>query len=112
MNAHTKGPLAVGFYVPTEAFREIEEHAAVMLEGDGDLIAICGPSNDPVSIADATLYAAAPDLLDALRDAYPLAITWAAEYRVRHGLVDDHETHAGIIQKIAAAIAKAEGRQP
>lgn len=64
---HSPGPLEVGFYVPTARFLAVREHVAVMKPG-GELIALTGSSNNDEkdqSLADARLYAAAPDLLAA-----------------------------------------------
>ena len=59
----TPGPLAAGFYQPSEGWATItDEHAAVM-RSDGTLLACTGPSEDEVSRADSRLYAASPSLL-------------------------------------------------
>lgn len=67
--------LAVGFYVPSESFRSIPEHIAVMVdEGPGrvgPLVACFGPSDDRC-VSDARAYAAlfvaAPALLARVRE--------------------------------------------
>ena len=64
--AYTPGPLSVGYYLPTNHFRSIMEHVCVM-RADGTPVAICGPSADPQSEADARLIAKAPELVKALR---------------------------------------------
>jgi hypothetical protein len=69
MDKHTQGPLTRGYYRPTDRFRQIEEHVAVMRESDQSLVAVCGPTGDPASEADALLYAAAPSLLEAAQAA-------------------------------------------
>ncbi len=43
----------VGYYEPTERFRAIGCHVAVMRESDGGLIAVCGPAGDPESEREA-----------------------------------------------------------
>jgi hypothetical protein len=69
--APTDGPLAVGYYRPTETFRGVAEHAAVM-RPDGSLVATTGPSDDPRSLADAQAFAATPRLVAACRLALSL----------------------------------------
>lgn len=67
---HTSGPLAVGYYRPSDRFRAIAEHVCAMREdqpGGGTPVAICGPSGDPQSHADAALFTAAGDLLTVAR---------------------------------------------
>lgn len=83
--------LTVGTYQTTNAFRQIGEHCAVIVEKTKGLVAITGPSNDPISQKDARLFAAAPDLL--------AACEWALPYveRLRDGRI------------LRDAIAKAKG---
>lgn len=72
MSGPTTGPLEVGYYTPTEKFRAVREHVAVM-KPDGQLIATTGPTGDQIDVndsshADARLYVAASELLAALSD--------------------------------------------
>lgn len=94
MSKHTPGPLERGYYRPTDAFHSIKEHVGVM-RPDGSLVAICGPTGDTASEADALLYAAAPELLEALK-----LYLMAGHKEARH--------QASVVAK--AAIDKAEGR--
>jgi hypothetical protein len=59
--------LKVAFYIPTPEFKTISAHAAVATEAD-ELVALTGPHDHPESLADAALFAAAPDLLDLVRE--------------------------------------------
>ena len=64
-SAFTPGPLQRGYYTPTPAFRSVAEHVAVM-RPDGALVAVCGPTGDPASEADASTFTRRPyALLDA-----------------------------------------------
>ncbi len=58
----------VGFYIPSEHFRDIKEHTAIMDTETCTLKAITGPAYDPPSIALAHLFAAAPEMLAILRE--------------------------------------------
>lgn len=60
-------------------------------------------------IYNARLMAAAPDLLEALKDAEALAQGYAIYYRIQYQLPGFHPTHAEILGKIKSAIKKAEG---
>ncbi len=80
---------AAGFYQATEAFRRIDEHAAVMDSHTNELIAVTGPASDPEAVAVARLFAAAPALLAAGR------------------AVLDGEAHA--LDDIRAAVEQATG---
>ncbi len=99
---HTPGSLAVGYYTPTPDFRAVVEHVAVMRAGDGGLIAVCGPLDSPMSELDARLFAAAPDMLDALR----LALDYCES-----GAVED-SIPGTLSETIRAAIAAATGATP
>lgn len=57
----TGGPFEVGYYAPTDEFRSITEHMAVM-RPDGRLIALVGPATDPQSLVDAHMFKATPAL--------------------------------------------------
>lgn len=57
-----------GFYIPTETFQNIPEHAAVRDARNNALMAVTGPADDTLSLALARLFAAAPDLLTALQE--------------------------------------------
>lgn len=62
--------------------------------------------------ANAHLIAAAPDLLQALRDCYAMAIVFAAMYAEQRGLKSGERVwqHAEALSKARAALDKAEGR--
>lgn len=69
----SRGPLTVGYYHPTASFLSVTEHIAVMDANEG-LVALTGYSlaqQDAQvvarSIADACLFAAAPELLETAR---------------------------------------------
>jgi len=59
-------PLATGTYIPTESFKSIKAMVAVCFKGDGTLVAVTGPALDMESIRYAALFAAAPDMKQAL----------------------------------------------
>lgn len=63
-------PLAVGEYETTEGFRRHALHTAVCFADEGPeaggLVAVTGPAGDEESGQYARLFAAAPDLLEAL----------------------------------------------
>lgn len=112
-------PLEIGYYVPTRAFLAIPEHVAVM-EANGALVALTGPSGDAASdaeVAEARRYArlivAAPELLESLRRAH-VALEEAGNHF-------DHDNPRAAQEALAkyfelwsddtrAAIVKAEGR--
>lgn len=54
--------LAVGFYVPSENFKNMSEMTAVFFEDDMGLVATTGPANDAESEEYARLFAQAPQL--------------------------------------------------
>lgn len=110
MSKHTPGPLLRGYYLPTEKFKAIKEHVCVM-RPDGALIAICGPTGEPASEADALLYAAAPELLERVRQRYAACECLdpaeqgdmdSEEFFDQHACADCHNDRA--------ALSKAEGR--
>ena len=92
--------LIVAQYVPTKLFKNIRLHTAVCFD-DMNLVAVTGPAGDKESLAYAQLFAAAPELLEALKaivdqiDQADLPVT-LAEYR-------DFPQ----VKKARAAIAKA-----
>jgi hypothetical protein len=61
--------------------------------------------------ATANIFAAAPDLLEALKDTFALACAFAGQYAHSHDTERGsfHPIHEEIIAKAQAAIAKAEG---
>jgi hypothetical protein len=66
--------MTIGFYHPTESFKSIPEHIAVMWEDDQTLVAIVGASDDdPDHVTEsqeyAELFAAAPETLQKLSHA-------------------------------------------
>lgn len=103
------GTLTVGYYMPSPKFARITEHVAVMRATDDpfawfdELVAVTGPAGNPRSIAEAHLFAAAPDLLAACEMALG---AWKEEFdRLTPGYAD--LTSYG--QKLRAAIGKALG---
>lgn len=60
--------LAVGFYKPTDTFREIEEHTAIMNTDTLGLVALTGRAHDKESEEIAHLFSAAPELLTELEN--------------------------------------------
>jgi hypothetical protein len=59
--------LTTGKYETTDFFARITSHVAVCFDDDGGLVAVTGPTGgDPENEAYARLFAAAPDLLEAL----------------------------------------------
>jgi hypothetical protein len=65
--------LTTGFYQPTDSFKSIHEHFAVMNEDDQGLVAVVGAVDDDLenvkeSFQYARLFAASPDLLKALTE--------------------------------------------
>lgn len=59
--------------------------------------------------ANARLFVAAHELLEALEGAYALAVGHAATYQFQHQLNAPHKTHQAILDKARVAIAKATG---
>ena len=105
MNKH----LNFGVYKATDTFRAIEEHSCVCFD-DMTLVAVTGPASDQEAQKYAELFAAAPDLLKALK----LAVVEMKEDLSAWG---DCDHSVGIcycslknaISDASAAIAKAEG---
>jgi hypothetical protein len=87
-------PLDVGEYTTTEKFKSIERHTCVC-KHDGALVAVTGPADDREAIEYAILFAAAPDLLEAL------------EFCVQNRVELGPHTTAGAVAR--AAILKAKG---
>lgn len=58
--------LAFGVYPATAEFRKIENHSCVCYEDDLGLVAVTGPAGDEESEKYAELFAAAPEMLEAL----------------------------------------------
>ena len=58
--------LSVGQYVSTPEFKSIQNHSCVCFEDDLGLLAVTGPADDKESQSYADLFAAAPELLDAI----------------------------------------------
>ena len=104
--------LTTGFYQPTASFQSIPEHFAVMDADNQTLVSLVGAVDDDVenvkeSIEHARLFAAAPELLEALTAILALA---------EDGVVMRNETGKpqwsliGALKDITrAAIAKANG---
>ena len=57
---------------------------------------------------NARLIAAAPEMLEALKDAKALALAWAAHYEIAYESPGFHPKHRAILKHIDEAIAKAE----
>jgi hypothetical protein len=102
--------LVVGYYVPSESFKSIHEHIAVMEDDTQELIAVVGASADkPANLvetkATARLFSAAPDLLRCLEDAAASLST----YLFNEGGSDALRQSRTLIQAYLA-IAKAKGK--
>lgn len=104
--SHTKGPWTPAVHTVTDTMRARMEvgsrHVAICTDHDKSageelLVAICGEYPDGVSMADARLIAAAPDLLAAL------------EVLVKNYPVSQLSNYKEPIEKAKAAIAKAKG---
>lgn len=108
MSEHTPGPLEVGYYTPSVAFKQTTEHVAVM-QADGALVALTGPVGDAQSEADALLYAAAPDLLAACIAARNLLVIANAGL-ILHGRPINQSAQEKV-DMLNAAIAKANGTE-
>jgi len=117
---YTKGPLVKGYYRTTPAFAAIVEHVAVM-RPDGSLIAVTGRPDEAEGEANATLYAAAPELL-ALAHAVLLFhrggpwtqaddARWNSLLAFAPGPMDKETTTKGLCDAARAAIRKVEGRE-
>lgn len=52
----THRKLTTGFYVPTESFKSMPEHIAVMFEDNQTLVAICGAADDPENLSESIEY--------------------------------------------------------
>ena len=106
---HTPGPLAVGVYHTTDAFRAIQTMACVYRE-DGSLVATFGPLGDVRSEADARLFAAAGEILDAAEALFP-ANVWR-RYEAAHlpeRLTIKLMCTKAELMALRAALAKAKG---
>lgn len=110
---HLKGPWRIGERETLEDGSIYPRHIATedggyqicLLESTG--MAALGYERTPSEQERDRLIAAAPDLLEALEGAYALAIGHAAAYQFDHQLDELHPTHAAILEKARAAIAKA-----
>ena len=65
--------LTIGFYTPTENFKSIPEHIAVMYEDNQGLVALVGASDETPevvkeSLETARLFAASPKMIEALKN--------------------------------------------
>jgi len=63
--------LTTGFYVPTDSYKSIPEHVAIMFEDDHTLVGVFGASDDdPKNLQEtneyARLFATSPELLKTL----------------------------------------------
>jgi hypothetical protein len=89
---------------------QADAERALVLDEDGNFVAKCGESHfipQKQVEANVALIAAAPEMLEALADAYPLAVGWAAQWQFQHNQPEFHATHQGIIDRIKAALEKA-----
>lgn len=80
MDAERK--LAVGFYTPSQRFKDMPEMTAVFFEDNMQLVATVGPSHDPESEEYAQLFAAAPELAAAKADLLKALV--AAEIQLQY----------------------------
>lgn len=103
MSTMIRRPLTTDTYRTTHEFRSIDSHAAVCLDDDlRGLVAVCGPAGDELSEATARLFAAAPELLEALE---ALSRASAGDYTIS-------KRFPGLREKVGAALAKAKGETP
>lgn len=101
MNQHTPGPLhANGYGVYTNDGTLVCE----VLPPDGT------PEQKAQCSADAALYAAAPDMLEALKAALAHLETYRPKGNIRDIFTELNSYENGAIKPIRAAIAKAEGK--
>jgi len=95
------GEWLTGYYTPSESFKGITEHMAVMSQ-DGKLLAVTGPFECALSQADAELMSASKDMYEALKT----ASYWIGKLAHWNGTdlseLDGYES-------IPAALAKARG---
>jgi hypothetical protein len=102
--------LTTGYYTPTLTFASICEHIAVMDADDNTLVALVGAAQDtPENLAEsketARLFAAAPELLDALQGLFD-----NCSMIHKHWGEDDNSKQANAaILAARAAICKARG---
>lgn len=95
----------VGVYEPSDEFRRVSAHTAVMRADDCRLVAVTGPVGDAASEADARLMAAAPDMLAVLKELAE-ETEGSSEVGYHLGLYEADSIGA----RILAAIAKARGQ--
>ena len=90
-------PLDTGFYVPTDNFKSIPEHIAVMFKDDLTLVAVLGASDDdPENLSEtrkyANLFMLSPELLAALKPLLVRSENMATLLREQgYGLHDAHD---------------------
>lgn len=89
----------VGQYEPTESFKSIKNHSCVCRKADMGLIAVVGPAEDVESQKQADLFAAAPEMLEMLKDCANLL-------KSHHPATEEYITYRDILK----LIAKAEGQ--
>jgi hypothetical protein len=99
--AHSPYPFGAGEYTTTVALlqRLLAGPQACVHRADGTVVALCGPADDPVSRADATLFANAPRAVMVLK---------AMVQRFRLSIED--EADAELVREAVAAISDSEGR--
>lgn len=96
--------LGVGYYRPSQRFRDVPEHLAVMDKKTGGLVALVGPAQDtPENLAatrrDAALFASSERLLAAV-DAFL--------FQVAQGAVLERDAVVGQARAAAAAARGAD----
>lgn len=95
--------LEIGFYIPTEKFKAIPEHIAICGPG-GALIAVVGPSGDPLSKETAESFIVAVNAYDAHQKTISDLQTLLGAERDRFGKL---ETELLVrIQKLREALDK------
>lgn len=97
---HTPGPWK-------QEYQTYEDGAHTCVANqDGDWIADCGKESNPESEANARLIAAAPELLEALKEAQKLLHPLVMKMKIK----DHFHEHNVLANVIVKAIEKAEGR--
>jgi hypothetical protein len=94
--------MTTGFYVPTESFKSIPEHVAVMFEDDQTLVSIYGASDDPEHLAESIEYARKFAAVDDLLAATTRMLNWLEGCSDEIDIID-------MALEARAAINKAKG---
>jgi len=122
MSKHTPGPWTVFYYdagdrphydhngpCPSIQAPEDQDCAVVHFDGFKQQYWSSANGNQKQIEANARLIAAAPELLEVAQTAIAFIAVWGERYRSDHGLTEVHPTHAALLAKAQAAIAKATG---